>query len=81
QRWLLTIGSQLRANADAWSDFTPGHLAFAPFTLMGGLPEALRVFGGEGPLDELLESLSAAVFLDDDNGPADSAPSQPAALQ
>ncbi|MFT4193077.1 DEAD/DEAH box helicase family protein, partial [Ottowia sp.] len=42
QRWLLTIGSQLRANADAWSDFTPGHLAFAPFTLMGGLPEALR---------------------------------------
>lgn len=33
---------------------------------MGGLPEALRVFGGAEPLDDLLESLSAAVFGDAD---------------
>jgi hypothetical protein len=33
---------------------------------MGGMPEALRVFGGADPLDELLESLSAAVFGDAD---------------
>ena len=81
QRWLLTIGSQLRANADAWDEFTPGHFAFAPFTLMGGLPEALRVFGGEDRLDELLASLSAAVFPAQGGGPADGAASQPAAWQ
>jgi type I restriction enzyme R subunit len=62
ERWLRTVGSQLRANADTWDEFTSGHFAFAPFTLMGGLPESLRVFGGAERLDELLESLSAAVF-------------------
>ncbi len=62
ERWLRTIGSQLRANAATWGEFTAGHLAFPPFTLMGGLPEALRVFGGADALDALLESLSAAVF-------------------
>ena len=81
QRWLLTVGSQLRANADAWDAFTPGHLAFPPFTLMGGLPEALRVFGGDERLDELLAGLNAAVFPGNDDGPSDGAPSQPAALQ
>ena len=64
ERWLRTVGSQLRANADTWDEFTAGHFAFPPFTLMGGMPEALRVFGGSGPLDDLLESLSAAVFGD-----------------
>ena len=66
ERWLRTVGSQLRANADTWDEFTAGHFAFPPFTLMGGMPEALRVFGGAEPLDELLESLSAAVFGDTD---------------
>jgi len=66
ERWLRTVGSQLRANAGTWDEFTAGHFAFAPFTLMGGLPEALRVFGGAEPLDDLLESLSAAVFGDAD---------------
>jgi hypothetical protein len=33
---------------------------------MGGMPESLRVFGGAERLDELLESLSAAVFGDAD---------------
>ena len=62
ERWLRTVGSQLRANADTWDEFTAGHFAFPPFTLMGGIPEALRIFGGVDRLDELLESLSAAVF-------------------
>ncbi|MBN8505824.1 MAG: DEAD/DEAH box helicase family protein [Burkholderiales bacterium] len=70
ERWLRTVGSQLRANADTWDEFTAGHFAFPPFTLMGGLPEALRVFGGGQALDDILESLSAAVFGDAD-------PSQP----
>lgn len=33
---------------------------------MGGMPEALRVFGGADVLDDLLESLGAAVFGDAD---------------
>lgn len=80
RRWLLTIGSQLRQNADVWDEFTVHHFAFAPFTLMGGMPEALRVFGGDDPLDELLASLNTAVFSDD-AGPADNASSQPAPWQ
>ncbi len=81
ERWLLTVGSQLRANADAWDEFTTGHFAFPPFTLMGGLPEALRVFGGEDRLDDLLDSLNEAVFAPKDDGGGDTTPDQPRALQ
>lgn len=56
------VGSQLRANADTMDEFTAGHFAFHPFTLMGGLPEAVRVFGGEDSLDSVLESLNGEVF-------------------
>jgi len=62
ERWLRTIGSQLRANADAWDEFSAGHFAFHPFTLMGGYPEAVRVFGGEERLYALLTGLNDAVF-------------------
>jgi len=62
RRWLGLIGSQIRANADTWTEFTAGHLAFAPFSLMGGLGQATRVFGGEGPLEARLASLNKAVF-------------------
>lgn len=81
ERWLRTVGSQLRANADTWDEFTAGHFAFPPFTLMGGVPEALRIFGGQEPLDALLEGLSAAVFLPPDDGGSEGAPSQPSVLQ
>ena len=66
ERWLRTVGSQLLANADTWDEFSAGHFAFAPFTLMGGLPEALHVFGGENQLDAILGSMSTAVFIDPD---------------
>jgi type I restriction enzyme, R subunit len=62
ERWLRTVGSQLRANADSWEEFTSGYFAFPPFTLMGGLPEASRVFGGDNKLNQLLETLNKAVF-------------------
>lgn len=62
ERWLRVVGSQLRANADTLDEFTAGHFAFPPFTLMGGLPEARRVFGDGERLDELLGSLNAEVF-------------------
>jgi type I restriction enzyme R subunit len=81
ERWLLTIGSQLRANADSWDEFTAGHLAFPPFTLMGGIPEAQRVFGGEANLDIILKSLNDAVFLPLIGGDSEFMPSQPSALQ
>lgn len=81
ERWLRTVGSQLRANADSWDEFTPGHFAFAPFTLLGGLPEVLRVFGGSDRLDTLLESMNAAVFPVDIPNDIDGAMPRPAATQ
>ena len=67
ERWLRTVASQLRANADTWDEFSPGHFAFPPFTLMGGMPEARRVFGGTAALDAIVDSLGAAVFGDPDH--------------
>jgi type I restriction enzyme R subunit len=67
ERWLRTIGSQIKANAGGWEEFTAGHLAFHPFTLMGGLPQAVRVFGGDEALDDRLADLTAAVFGDGDS--------------
>ena len=78
-RWLRTIGSQLHANAEAWDEFTAGHFAFPPFTLMGGLPEALRVLGGSKRLDPLLESLNDAVFPPEGEGGDHAEPARPAA--
>jgi len=79
ERWLRTVGSQLFANADSWDHFSAGHFAFPPFTLMGGLPEALHVFGGEDKLDAILESMNAAVFLNPDLVPQTGS-TQPGAL-
>lgn len=62
ESWLRLIGNQLRANADTMAEFTPGHFAFHPFTLMGGLPQAVRVFGSEARLEALLVGLNEAVF-------------------
>lgn len=70
ERWLRMVGSQLRANADSWDEFTAGHFAFHPFTLLGGVPEAVRIFGGEDQLDSLLESLNAEVFGHDEQDSA-----------
>jgi type I restriction enzyme R subunit len=63
-RWLGLIGSQIRANADSWTEVSAGHFAFAPFSLMGGLGQAMRLFGGEKALDATLQSLNAFVFAD-----------------
>lgn len=61
-RWLGLLGNQVRANADTWTEVTAGHFAFAPFSLLGGLAQAMRVFGGEERLDARFTSLNAAVF-------------------
>jgi type I restriction enzyme R subunit len=62
ERWLRMIGSQLRADADTVDEFSQAHFAFHPFSQLGGLPQAIRVFGSEQRLDTLLESLNVAVF-------------------
>jgi type I restriction enzyme, R subunit len=63
-RWLGLVGSQIRANADSWTEVSVGNFAFAPFSLMGGVGQAVRLFGGENALDALLKSLNAFVFAD-----------------
>ena len=63
-RWLGLVGSQIRANADAWKEISAGNFAFAPFSLMGGVGQALRLFGSEKSLDTTLKSLNAFVFAD-----------------
>ena len=62
---LRVVGSQVRANADAWDEFTSGHFAFHPFSNQGGYQNAVRIFGGETELEEVLESLNANVFQED----------------
>lgn len=63
-RWLGLVGSQIRANADSWTEVSAGNFAFAPFSLMGGMGQAVRLFGGEKALDATLKSLNAFVFAD-----------------
>ena len=70
ERWLRMIGSQIRANADTMDEFSIGHFAFHPFSQLGGMPQAVRVFGTEARLDALLDSLNAAVFYDDSEQPS-----------
>ena len=49
-RWLALLGNQIRANADAWSEVSVGNFAFQPFSSMGGMAQAIRVFGGNEAL-------------------------------
>jgi len=70
ERWLRMVGSQLRANAGAWEEFSADHFAFDPFSQLGGVPAARRVFGGQARLDDLLESLNAAIFAAPEGIPA-----------
>ena len=61
-RWLALLGNQIRANADAWSEVSAGNFAFQPFSSMGGMAQAVRVFGGDEALASRLDSLNAAVY-------------------
>lgn len=75
ERWLRLLGSQIKANADTLTEVMPEHFAFFHvFSQIGGLNEARRVFGGAAPLDDLIGSLNAAVFIADDNSPTTGEP-------
>jgi type I restriction enzyme R subunit len=63
-RWLGLVGSQIRANADTWTEVSAGNFAFAPFSNLGGVGHAIRLFGGEKALEATLISLNAFVFAD-----------------
>ena len=82
ESWLRVIGNQLRANAGTMEEFSAGHFAFHPFTLMGGYAEAVRVFEGADRLHGLLISLNDTVFHQDSasHGSANQAEDQPSPL-
>lgn len=65
RRWLGLVASQIRANAELWDEFTIGHFAFEPFSGQGGMGRAIQLFVGAEPLERLLASLNAAVYLSD----------------
>ena len=59
---LRVVGSQIRANAETWDEFTSDYFALPIFSSQGGYQNALRVFGGKSQLDDAMESLNANVF-------------------
>ncbi|WP_035383383.1 DEAD/DEAH box helicase family protein [Ferriphaselus sp. R-1] len=65
---LRIVGSQIRANAEHWDEFTSGHFAFHPFSAQGGYANAVRIFGGEDALESILVSLNASVYQNDNDG-------------
>jgi type I restriction enzyme, R subunit len=86
EQWLRKVGSQVRANADSQTEFSSAHFAFAPFSLMGGTPEAQRVFGGGEALEQLLADLNGALFgepdiTDENSSRTSAAPPPPPASQ
>jgi type I restriction enzyme R subunit len=70
EAWLRMIGQQLRANADQYQDedaaFVIERFAFPPFSQLGGLPQAMRVFGSGARLEGLIASMNEAVFTHPD---------------
>lgn len=69
EAWLRMVGQQLRANAAHYSgegvEFQAEQFAFHPFSQLGGVQQALRVFGKQERLDQLLADLNQAVFRPD----------------
>jgi type I restriction enzyme R subunit len=72
ESWLRMVGQQFRANADHYwgegAEFFVEQFAFHPFSQLGGMTQAARVFGSEGRLTALISSLNGHMFGD---GPED----------
>jgi type I restriction enzyme R subunit len=66
ESWLRMIGHQFRANADHYvgddAEFALDQFAFHPFSQLGGLAQAVRVFGREERLTEVIGSLNEHMF-------------------
>lgn len=78
---LRVVGSQIRANAETWDEFTSDHFALPIFSSQGGYQNALRVFGGKSQLDEVMESLNANVFQKDDDARQSTVSNRPSTPQ
>ena len=61
-RWAALMGSRIRADATTMDGFRDADFDLHPFASLGGWDEAVRVFGGRGALDLLLEDFNEAVF-------------------
>lgn len=66
ETWLRMIGNQFRANADHYTgpdaEFSLDQFAFHPFSQLGGLAQAVRVFGRQERLAEVISSLNGQMF-------------------
>ena len=66
ESWLRMIGSQFRANADNYAgpdaEFIVEQFAFHPFQQLGGMAQAVRVFGSEPRMQALIDSLNEHMF-------------------
>lgn len=71
ESWLRMIGSQLRANPDQYSgsdaEFIVEQFAFHPFQQLGGMAQAVRVFGDAIRLQAVLDSLNEHLFAPPDS--------------
>ena len=87
ESWLRMIGSQFRANADNYSgpdaEFIVEQFAFHPFQQLGGMAQAVRVFGHEARMQALIDSLNEHMFSAAPEAGASNfdQPSSPAPLQ
>lgn len=61
-RWARLIESRIKADALTIDGFWDYDFDEHPFRSLGGYNQAVRVFGGEAALDDLLGSLNIAVF-------------------
>ena len=66
ETWLRMVGNQFRANADHYvgedAEFALDQFAFHPFSQLGGLAQAVRVFGNEERLAEVIGNLNGHMF-------------------
>jgi len=66
ESWLRMIGHQFRANADHYTgpdaEFSLDQFAFHPFSQLGGLAQAVRVFGRQERLAAVIGSLNEHMF-------------------
>ena len=82
ESWLRMIGSQFRANADNYAgpdaEFIVEQFAFHPFQQLGGMAQAVRVFGSELRMHALIDSLNEHMFAPrDDADPTSPSPLRP----
>lgn len=84
ESWLRMVGSHFRANPDQYSgsdpEFEVEQFAFHPFQQLGGMQQAVRVFGDATRLQAIIDDMNEAMFLPPAEGTASFSGSHPAPL-